>query len=671
MNATDDEKAEATADVDDEFARRQQQMEAAIIQEMEPVHLEQQLELRQRQLHEVAGTFRSIAPESALKRLQEINASRHTEELANLHAAMEREKEERFKRLQEERTKFEEQLRQRHDKEMQRLQAEEDKVMDAEREAQEARLKEKQAELERQRDEEKRKMEKRSDKLNADQKEALLEKFKLDQAAELSALRAEEQSSKSKLEQKLAARRQKKTEELRKREERQLKEKETRDAQRLQEIEKQTELEEAAEAGVLSASGSVSGLKVDIDQAAIQLARQVGGPNEAKERLKETLAANESRKMVQRHNSISGRGSVSGVGGGASAAAAAAAATAATATAYTHISAKLEGIEGLIAALKAAQGNNLLAGRNNAASGGGTTQVYRDAEDAATIPEGRDLQIIPTEKLPVQALARLEFGEHLLSVLGLADTVKLQIAKNLPPSEGPAGDGVAGGPNANAFRNSYMWEAASGILHVHVRRLSSSGDFGLVLVHAAAHLQVDPSDMSNDLDPRFTQHFHRSLKVLTQELFKTREAAAPAADAGVGSPSTRPGGSVSGTTNVMATLSARRTAESKKTGPARRVGSEEFAQDRIAERMEKYARASGHPRLMELLSRHANDQKDKFTLSDDEDQASNVGDDADYMEHFDNRDADSIFRSPIGSFNGRKNSDDAASDEEKEEKTRK
>lgn len=32
MNATDDEKAEATADVDDEFARRQQQMETAIIQ---------------------------------------------------------------------------------------------------------------------------------------------------------------------------------------------------------------------------------------------------------------------------------------------------------------------------------------------------------------------------------------------------------------------------------------------------------------------------------------------------------------------------------------------------------------------------------------------------------------------------------------------------------------
>ncbi|CAM9240066.1 unnamed protein product, partial [Hapterophycus canaliculatus] len=68
----------------------------------------------------------------------------------------------------------------------------------------------------------------------------------------------------------------------------------------------------------------------------------------------------------------------------------------------------------------------------------------------------------------------------------------------------------------NAFRNSYLWDASSGTLIVHVRRLSSSGDFGLVLVHAAAHIQVDPSDMSNDLDPRFTQHFHRSLKVLTQ-----------------------------------------------------------------------------------------------------------------------------------------------------------
>ncbi|CAM9534971.1 unnamed protein product [Laminaria digitata] len=68
--------------------------------------------------------------------------------------------------------------------------------------------------------------------------------------------------------------------------------------------------------------------------------------------------------------------------------------------------------------------------------------------------------------------------------------------------------------------------------------------------------------------------------------------------------------------------------------------------------MERYARASGNPRLVEMLSRHAHDQKDKFTLSDDEDQASNA-DDAGYMETFDNRDGDAIFRSPAGSVMGR------------------
>lgn len=70
-------------------------------------------------------------------------------------------------------------------------------------------------------------------------------------------------------------------------------------------------------------------------------------------------------------------------------------------------------------------------------------------------------KIIPRGQLPIQALARLSFGEHLLSVLGLADTVKLEAAKNLPPS-------VQGGEtNANAFRNSYLWKASTGVLNVH------------------------------------------------------------------------------------------------------------------------------------------------------------------------------------------------------------
>lgn len=54
------------------------------------------------------------------------------------------------------------------------------------------------------------------------------------QAADLGALKAEGASQKSKLEQKLAARRQKKTEELRQREVKELKKKEARDVQAIQ-----------------------------------------------------------------------------------------------------------------------------------------------------------------------------------------------------------------------------------------------------------------------------------------------------------------------------------------------------------------------------------------------------------------------------------------------------
>lgn len=72
-------------------------------------------------------------------------------------------------------------------------------------------------------------------------------------------------------------------------------------------------------------------------------------------------------------------------------------------------------------------------------------------------------------ELPVQAIARVEFGEHLLSVLGLKNNVKLQMVKNLPAALLDTG-GKIGGPdktNANAFRNSYLWDPSNGTLYVH------------------------------------------------------------------------------------------------------------------------------------------------------------------------------------------------------------
>ena len=48
---------------------------------------------------------KSIAPESALKRFQEIAASKQEEELEKYRIAMEREKEDRLKRVEEERAR--------------------------------------------------------------------------------------------------------------------------------------------------------------------------------------------------------------------------------------------------------------------------------------------------------------------------------------------------------------------------------------------------------------------------------------------------------------------------------------------------------------------------------------------------------------------------------------
>lgn len=84
-------------------------------------------------------------------------------------------------------------------------------------------------------------------------------------------------------------------------------------------------------------------------------------------------------------------------------------------------------------------------------------------------------QVLERSSLPAQALARLEFGEHLVSMLGLGDAVKLEVAQNLPPARLRAGGSAKdsddeSGVNANAFRNSYRWDPAAGVLYVHGTR---------------------------------------------------------------------------------------------------------------------------------------------------------------------------------------------------------
>jgi hypothetical protein len=101
--------------------------------------------------------------------------------------------------------------------------------------------------------------------------------------------------------------------------------------------------------------------------------------------------------------------------------------------------------------------------------------------DSSNPPQGQELIICDEKKLSIQETARLEFGRQLTSLVGISEAIKLRAAKSLPPSNGYEN---------NAFRNSYFYDDKAQVLYIHTNRLSSSGDFGLVAIHALSHIKV-------------------------------------------------------------------------------------------------------------------------------------------------------------------------------------
>ena len=111
-----------------------------------------------------------------------------------------------------------------------------------------------------------------------------------------------------------------------------------------------------------------------------------------------------------------------------------------------------------------------------------TTLETPSYQDAMNPPQGRELILIPSQDLSVQEAAKLTFSQHLLQLLGLTN-LDVQIAKSLPPCDGYEN---------NAFKNSYFYDDKAQVLFIHLNRLSSSGDFGLVAIHALSHIKVAP-----------------------------------------------------------------------------------------------------------------------------------------------------------------------------------
>ena len=91
-------------------------------------------------------------------------------------------------------------------------------------------------------------------------------------------------------------------------------------------------------------------------------------------------------------------------------------------------------------------------------------------------------------------------------------TTAVQIASSLPQSES----------KLTAFSQSYAYSHNTTTLFVHRSRVSSSGDFGLILVHALSHIKLFPEaqDRWNDQDPAFISEFYTNLRVLSQDLYR-------------------------------------------------------------------------------------------------------------------------------------------------------
>ena len=102
--------------------------------------------------------------------------------------------------------------------------------------------------------------------------------------------------------------------------------------------------------------------------------------------------------------------------------------------------------------------------------------VFKDLTEPQS---GMEIQVLPDIDMTAQDKVRLEYGLKLAAMIGLPE-LKIIIAVELPESK----------IINNSFSNSYYYDDVDDKLYIHSNRLVSSGDFGLVVIHALSHIKV-------------------------------------------------------------------------------------------------------------------------------------------------------------------------------------
>lgn len=419
--------------LDEQYSGKQFEVEKRATGQLEDKHLQNQMNLRQQQLQEMATILALYTDSDSLNRLQNSTGKTQEEELHAYKEKIEAEKRQREGELLRERNETEQQMRLKLQEDLQKIQSN----MEEEQKRAEVEIERKKRELARQREEMEKKSHNEMGEIDKAEKERILQTFEKERVAALDALEQVRKSQKAKLNERLNKRK-----------------------------------------------STLAAVTPPFTQppemlAAAAVAAATESSVQSVQNLNNKLAALTNPKTV---SDIS------------------ASVSAETSAAFVQsvrlIEAKLERIEKVILTLEKNGVKAIIPPPQEPPVVVPAVEIpkpvevepipptpivpipalYHDKDDPAP---GDSVEFIPEAELPMQDTARLEFGKKLAVMLGLK-TLTFRAAASLPPSTA----------SNNAFANSYLYNPADQSLVVHSNRLHSSGDFGLIVVHALSHIKV-------------------------------------------------------------------------------------------------------------------------------------------------------------------------------------
>lgn len=476
--ASDSEIMKDLSDLDSSYFRKQQQAEAAAIEKLEKHHVEEQIELRQRQLGEISAAvnlYEHHDKKSAKALFQDVSV-----QIAQFRAKLASETSAREEKMNQERIIAENKLKKLHEDRLREMQ----EKMEKEEETVARGIEKMKEDLFKKKDEVEKMQKEKAEEVNKENKERIMSAFEKEHEAALRVLENQRQDKKNKLKNRLAARRS--------------------SAMAAGEIQQ----DEAD--GAISPRGAPR--------------RQTFNGNTAGSNRAEYLLQSVANPVKQ-----DGEGSSSKKQWTASELS-----NPAVANSMRLIEEKLDRIDKVVTMLETNGGfSRSRAVLMNFDKKG----VFMDPTEP--LP-GQELVIVPDESLSLQEMSRLKFGRTIMGMYGLHN-YEMKVASSLPSPDENADNNAT---NSNPFRFSYMHDPAARVIYIHINRVSSSGDIGLIVTHAVSHVkvfttvyvfpllhhdfqycsifisQVNPQDITNDANPEFITEFYTNLRILNQDLYK-------------------------------------------------------------------------------------------------------------------------------------------------------